>query len=181
MNHSPRDGKSPTVVWRWRWKAFGVFFFRKEMMSWQQHCDWVGDSKLDCRPCTVFFSVRITINKPCFFSSRRGVNNVSNKTGAFRWFFRDILEVDKNSTTVCGKKGFLQFKRGTKVTEKLIWSKRIHSFFTSLSTGESGKTRWSRSIEVFFWFLEMLCLCGIKWMAWASTQRIVVGKVQWVT
>lgn len=154
-------------------KLLEFFFFRKEMMSWQQHCDWVGDSKLDCRPCTVFFRWESP--------SRQGVNNVSNKTGAFRWFFRDILEVDKNSTTLCGKKGFLQFKRGTKVTEKLIWSKRIHSFFTSLSTGESGKTRWSRSIEVFFWFLEMLCLCGIKWMAWASTQRIVVGKVQWVT
>ena len=136
---------------RWRWKAFEVFFFFFFFRKWchdRKRCDWVGDSKLDCRPCTVFFVVRITINKSVFFDAEVSTTSPTRQA-LFDDFFRDILKVDKNSTTLCGKKTCsfnLSVEQG-RHREAQIWSKWIHSFFTSLSTGESGNSLREVAVE----------------------------------
>lgn len=105
MNHSPRDGKSPTVVWRWRWKAFGVFFFRKEMMSQQQHCDWVGDSKLDCRPCTVFFRWESPSTTVFFLEDVEVSTTSPTRQALFDDFFGTFWRLTKTQPHFVGKKG----------------------------------------------------------------------------
>lgn len=124
MNHSPRDGKSPTVVWRWRWKAFGVFFFRKEMMSWQQHCEWEIQNWTK-RPCTVFFRWESPSTTVFFFFlffwNPVEVSTTSPTRQALFddfFFFGTFWRLTKTQPHFVGKKGFLQFKRGTRSSQR---------------------------------------------------------------
>lgn len=124
-NHSPRDGKSPTL-WcvRWRWKAFGVFFFFFSVRKWCHDSNIVTEREIQnwtVGLAQFFFVVRITIN------TSRCQQRLQQDRRFSMIFFGTFWRLTKTQPHFVGKKGFLQFKLGTRSSQRSSNLKQVDS------------------------------------------------------